>query len=585
MVNYRNPLNLLPFLSFLIPVNIWIAGDRLGTGVQWILFRYQQIPGGDISLVSFTRDTGSVLSGFIRGHCDPGMILWSVAVCLLIGSFIIALFSLGFQKPAYLKKTAFIAIICGILLALSDVIQYGFSLQGPEGFCIPAGIPVILFLGWWTYRMPLMPEPGEKDDDDIRTTKKTCFLSVELSGFDTKTAWSECATLVIIAVIVKILVLSAALSTLLTILTGDMTLYHWYTQAILRGQIPYIDFNVDYPQLFLVPVLLAYIPVFFSPGFTTYVLSFAMLMVAFDIATLICVYILAARFFGREKAFHCGLLYTTAISAAFFVPITYDPVPTFFLVFSLFLYIHKKEIAAYLSAATGVLLKWFSVFCFPLFFLHTIKKKQETISFKTGIFLSGVLALLCFAPFVFMNPRSFFTSYSFHFTRMPEAHSFIYYLDAISRSFGISAPFGTFSFVLLVIVECVLVLWYFRSLSTGELTLSYILFLSVFLFVLFNKVFSAYYILWLTPFLALFLCHSFRHIVLFYLIQAIMYLEAPVLLRVVYTPGKYYTVIEHSLPSLTFLFYTVKFLIFFIVLYVIVRDINVLHRERERINN
>ena len=33
---------LLQCLVFLIPVNIYVIGDWLGTGVQWVLFRYQQ---------------------------------------------------------------------------------------------------------------------------------------------------------------------------------------------------------------------------------------------------------------------------------------------------------------------------------------------------------------------------------------------------------------------------------------------------------------------------------------------------------------------------------------------------------------
>ena len=52
-----------------------------------------------------------------------------------------------------------------------------------------------------------------------------------------------------------------------------------------------------------------------------------------------------------------------------------------------------------------------------------------------------------------------------------------------------------------------------------------------------------------------------------------MYLETPVLLRIVYTPYKYYSAIENSLPSVSFVFYTVKFSIFFVLLYVIVRDL------------
>ena len=157
--------------------------------------------------------------------------------------------------------------------------------------------------------------------------------------------------------------------------------------------------------------------------------------------------------------------------------------------------------------------------------------------------------------------------------RPSEAHALIYYMDAIVLFFINLQPVSKISLPLFILIECILLYWYYRYLDETALTLTYVIFLSVFTFVLFNKVLSTYYIIWLTPFLALLLVRSMRHILLFYVIQIIMFVETPVLLHIVYTPYKDYFVIENSTLSVSFAFYTVKFAIFFILLYVIVRDL------------
>jgi hypothetical protein len=126
----------------------------------------------------------------------------------------------------------------------------------------------------------------------------------------------------------------------------------------------------------------------------------------------------------------------------------------------------------------------------------------------------------------------------------------------------------------------ILIYWYFRYLDGQPLTLMYLLFMALLLFVLINKVFSACYLIWLTPFLAIILMHSPRRILLFYLAQVIIYLETPVLFGIVYgpltfgaDPKLYYSVLDNSIPSFSFIFYTVKFAIFFAILWVCIKDV------------
>jgi hypothetical protein len=52
-----------------------------------------------------------------------------------------------------------------------------------------------------------------------------------------------------------------------------------------------------------------------------------------------------------------------------------------------------------------------------------------------------------------------------------------------------------------------------------------------------------------------------------------MYLESPVLQGIVYARGRPYEIIDSGLPSFTFIFYTVKFLLFVLLLFVLIQNL------------
>jgi hypothetical protein len=203
---------------------------------------------------------------------------------------------------------------------------------------------------------------------------------------------------------------------------------------------------------------------------------------------------------------------------------------------------------------------------------------------KKGIIFSILLFTASIVPFIIINYEGFLKTYFFHFNRVSEQHSVIYYGDALTKLFFNSEPFSKFSLVLLVLIECAILTWYYLYLKNDYQTLCHIIFLTVFFFILVNKVFSACYIIWLTPFLALFLINSTREILLFYLLEIFIYIETPLLYRVVYGLEKPYTVLENSVPTLSFLFYTVKVAVFFIVFLIILRQIRKNQREPGDLN-
>lgn len=573
MATDRKPLLLLPYIAFFLPLYIEVSGPGQAFCLQWAMFRYQVAVGHDTLIIPLSAEIIGILTGNFPGELISGVVVWLVATLCLVGAFILTLRGLWTMDQTFFAWIPGLLLISGALFLISGLVRHAFATDPSGTIFVPAGILFILFAGWWAYRNSSGVLPSPVTDAPASPATPVLFFGVPLKGIGWQILKKDLIILAFTGLVVKLLVISAALPALDQILTGDMTLYYWYADSIFQGRFPYLNYYAEYPQLFFIPLIIAYLPLLAGPDFTGFLFTFGTMNLLFDLGTLVCVYILAARFFGQDHAFRAGLLYATAISTAFFIPILFDIIPTFFLVFSLCCFIHGKEMASYLSAAAGVLLKWFPFACFPVFFLFNLKNGRDMKDFRNGVVLSLLAAAACMLPFVLLNTGKFIETYRFHIVRLPEAHSLVYYLDAVFSTLIHVQIYSNLFLIIMVLAECLLLYWYYRHLDTSELALTCVLFISVLIFFLCNKVMGTYYLVWLTPFLAILLLGSLRHLLLFYAVQIVMFLETPVLLGIVYKPFWDYSVMENSLPSLPFVFYTVKFAIFLVLLYVVIRDL------------
>ena len=159
----------LQCVLFLIPINIFVIGDWLATGVQWELFRYLQSYLGN-SFIFFTRDINFITSGTITGRSALATGFNVTASAFLLIALCILLYVYLEKSAAYIKGAAIITVAGGCLFLLSDIIQYGVLFHGPAGFTIPIGVPIILVCGWWMYRTKFPDnEPegtGEKETSE-----------------------------------------------------------------------------------------------------------------------------------------------------------------------------------------------------------------------------------------------------------------------------------------------------------------------------------------------------------------------------------------------------------------------------------
>jgi hypothetical protein len=167
MSKYKNS-SLLQLLIFLIPLNIYVIGDWMGSGIQTLFFRYVQTYIGN-SLIFLNREIYFVTSGIMTGKSALASVLWVIGVALICIATVMIIYAYIREKPAFIRYCAFLNTGGAILFTLAILIQYGITLNGPAGIAIPFGIPVILGVAYYQYRLAMNEmADGEDDDEDNR---------------------------------------------------------------------------------------------------------------------------------------------------------------------------------------------------------------------------------------------------------------------------------------------------------------------------------------------------------------------------------------------------------------------------------
>lgn len=147
----RFPL-LLTLLLFVIPLNIYVIGEWLASGVQWAFFKYQTFSMGD-SLITFSRDLEFISMGLYTGKTAFSVYLWTAGVAVLILALLLLMAAFAEEEKDHDPRFPGLLLASGGFFFLASCMsQYGFFLNGPAGFTIPIGVPLVWVVGWWVYR-------------------------------------------------------------------------------------------------------------------------------------------------------------------------------------------------------------------------------------------------------------------------------------------------------------------------------------------------------------------------------------------------------------------------------------------------
>ncbi|WP_440949836.1 hypothetical protein [Methanosphaerula subterraneus] len=134
----------------MIPSTIFVIGDWLGTGIQGPWFSYIVSYQGT-SLISAYSNLGYVTSGILSLKSAISILLWEAGTVLLAAATCLLLYEHAKRSTRH-RVPGLLTILAGIAMLASLVQQYGPLLNGPAGFAIPVGLPLVFVVGWWVYR-------------------------------------------------------------------------------------------------------------------------------------------------------------------------------------------------------------------------------------------------------------------------------------------------------------------------------------------------------------------------------------------------------------------------------------------------
>jgi hypothetical protein len=156
---------ILQILPLLIPLNIYVIGDWMGSGIQTLFFRYQQTNIGN-SLILLNREIGFVLNGTLTGKSANASVIWSLGVILICIATLVMIYSYLQKEPPFIRYSAFLNAGGALLFTIAIIIQYGITLNGPAGIAIPVGIPILLVISYVQYRSSFIPCEEDEDNKD-----------------------------------------------------------------------------------------------------------------------------------------------------------------------------------------------------------------------------------------------------------------------------------------------------------------------------------------------------------------------------------------------------------------------------------
>jgi len=189
-------------------------------------------------------------------------------------------------------------------------------------------------------------------------------------------------------------------------------LYYEYGSALVAGHVPYRDFLVEYPPFALMFFTL---PRLVDDTFRWYYVAYQAQVIVFDLVALGALYV--ARDRSRPAWWTLGA-YTLAVLAVGPIMLQqYDIFPAAFTVLAVVCYSRKRDTAAWIFLALGVMTKAYPLLIAPVFLLLDWHRGRRLRDF-TGVGIA--FAATCFVvvlPLLVIAPSSLERMLAFHAQR------------------------------------------------------------------------------------------------------------------------------------------------------------------------
>lgn len=317
-------------------------------------------------------------------------------------------------------------------------------------------------------------------------------------------------------------------------LPGDLILYFDYANHIKDGHVPYRDFQMEYPPLALVPILVAFVPSHLAGGFFDgFKVLFALESYALALGTGLIVWSLLPRLLPdemeRQRQLRLAAYVVGFPLIGQLATTRFDLTPTFLTIAAVALWLRRTpraEAAAWVVLALAVGVKLVPVIVAPLFALDLLMRRGFRVAFLHGLGFSSLLALLLL-PGLAIDRAGYIAAFTYQTDRGIQMESIyanaLLILSKLGRVEIVTAhAWGSFEYVsrwteplrtvsslvqmaalAAVYAAFMLVRLHDRQTGRHDVQLVTATTLVLLAFVATGKVFSPQYLIWVMPFVVL----------------------------------------------------------------------------------
>jgi uncharacterized membrane protein len=296
-------------------------------------------------------------------------------------------------------------------------------------------------------------------------------------------------------------------------------LYFDFASSVLEGNVPYRDFDLEYPPLSL---LFFVLPGLIASNYTDFAILYQIEVLVFSLIGAYLIYDIARRI--GEAPWKLLAIYTLSILAV--GPIIgqqYDIFPAVMVLAALYFFWLGKHKVSWALLALGTLTKVYPVVIAPIFLIYYLRNRQYR-EIRNGVLVFAVISLVVALPFLILGSDSILSMVSYHSERGIQIESTYASLLLVADKLGLMTvelvfDFGSWNLdsfaanvlaglsTWILLIFLLLSYWFiYKQVRLGEdphtrSGLFSLLVIGVTLIT--SKVFSPQYLIWLVPLIPL----------------------------------------------------------------------------------
>lgn len=351
-----------------------------------------------------------------------------------------------------------------------------------------------------------MPEDVPETSETKEIMEQTDWKATVL-----KIANNELFHLMVISIIYLIVVLWVVEKNL----WGDVDHYRANANEIFYGMVPYSDFMFEYPPL---AIVLFMIPRIISANMGAFHYIFAFMAY---LAVIVCYKYGCKIVEGHNiKPFYIFLMFAMMIVFAnYFIVCRFDIFPAALILISFYYFKKEKYDVSFIMIAIATMVKLYPIILIPLMLCIFLRRRNYAEGLRYLI-LSSLICILCELPFLINDPGTAFAYLTYHSDRGIQVESiianvlefyglmhpgeigweFVYGADHLTGDLpNMIAPYVNPATIIIVGISLILMMIRIRKTDESRIVgaIGIGCTLIVMIFVGFNKVYSAQYMIWI----------------------------------------------------------------------------------------